>query len=107
LSGTGLVSDPSGFFSENLVDSGVAFSATATADGVTPGRYTAPLAITLSGGSAVPFATVIYQASGGQLFWINEDEASLFLGTLQQQGSLAGVPAARRGGAKTKPKRKQ
>ena len=107
LSGTGLVSDPSGFFSENLVDSGVAFSATATADGVTPGRYTAPLGITLSGGSAVPFGTVIYQASGGQLFWIDENIDSLFLGTLQRQGSLAGVPAAKKGGAKTKPKRKQ
>ena len=106
LSGTGLVSDPFGFFSTTTADSGATFSGTATPDGVNTGRYTIPLDTT-AGGSLVTFQTVIYQASGGQLFWMDEDNFSLSLGPLQQQGSLAGLPAARRGGARNRAKRKQ
>jgi hypothetical protein len=106
FAGTGLVSDPLAFFSANLTDSGVTFVGTATPDGVNAGRYTIPLAITIPGGSPVGLQVVIYQASGGQLFWMDEDGFSLFLGPLEQQ-VLAGLHAAKRTGANTKPKRKQ
>ena len=108
LSGTGLVSDPFAFFSASPAKySGVPFAGTATPDGANAGRYTIPLNITAVAGSPVDFQVVIYQASGGQLFWMDEDNFSLFLGPLEQQGSLAGLHAARRSGAKSKPKRKQ
>jgi hypothetical protein len=51
---------------------------------------------------------VIYQASGAQLFWLDEDEngESVFLGSLQQQGSLIALPAVQEAPAKTKSKQK-
>jgi hypothetical protein len=108
LSGTGLVSDPFAFFNTSRANySGVPFAGTATPDGTNAGRYTIPLNITAVTGSPVDFQVVIYQASGGQLFWLDEDSDSLFLGPIEQQGSLTGLHAARRAGAKSKPKRKQ
>lgn len=108
LSGSGLVSDPFEFFSASPADySGVPFAGTVTPDGSSAGRYTIPLNITAVAGSPVVFLVVIYQASGGQLFWINEDNLSLFLGPIEQQGSLTGLHAVRRAGAKGKPKGKQ
>jgi hypothetical protein len=105
-SGTaGLVSDPYSFFSANATDTGVKFSGTAVADTSNPGRYTIPLAVTVGTDSPVDLSVVIYQASGGQLFWLDEDSSDLFLGSLQQQPeSLTGLPAARRAAAKNKPK---
>jgi hypothetical protein len=60
-----------------------------------------PLNVKIS--TTTSFDVVIYQASGGELFWLNEDPNSqfLFLGPLQQQGSLSGVPAARKFSAVT------
>ena len=43
-------------------------------------------------GIPTPFEVVVYQASGGQLMWLDEDAISVFVGSLQQQGSLTGVP---------------
>jgi hypothetical protein len=107
LSGTGLVSDPFAFFSASSANySGVPFAGTATPDGTNAGRYTIPLNITAVAGSPVDFQVVIYQASGGQLFWMDEDNLSLFLGPIEQQGSLTGLHAAR-AEANSKPKRKQ
>jgi len=108
LTGTGLVSDPFFTFSGNPTDPGSTFSGTATPDGAHPGRYTmfaSPLAIT-AGGSTLDFQVVVYQASGGQLFWLDEDVLSLSLGPLEQQGSLTGLPAGKRAAARTKAKRK-
>jgi hypothetical protein len=53
------------------------------------------------------FTTVIYQAGGGQLFWLDVQESDLgmFLGTIEQQGSLSALPAARRPAARAKSKR--
>jgi hypothetical protein len=88
LSGTGLVSDPYLALGATATDSGVTFSGTATPDKTNVGRYTMnPLNVTLSGGTATPLTTVIYQASGGQLLWLEEDSNSLFLGSLQQQSA--------------------
>ena len=107
LNGTGLVSDPFAFFVAYTAGnySAVPFSGTATPDPLNAGRYTIALNVT-AGGASVPFQVVIYQASGGQLFWIDEDttvtypnnqiSTSLFSGSLQQQGSLTSIPAAKK-----------
>jgi hypothetical protein len=112
LSGTGRVSDPFSFFSGNLADNGVGFSGTATPDASNVGRYTIPLSITVVTGSPVAFPAVIYQAGGGQLFWldvgVDGDAAnSVFLGPLEQQGSLTGLPAVAKGAAKSRLKHQQ
>jgi hypothetical protein len=54
----------------------------------------------------VNFTTAIYQASGGQLIWLDENTNgdSVFLGSLQQQGSLTGLPAAQRPSLKSRSK---
>ncbi len=90
-----------GNLTPNAVDSGVTFSGTATPDMVNPGRYTFPSAITPGIGGPLDLTTVIYQASGGQLLWLDEDGDTLFLGSMQQQGSLTSQTAARRAAAKT------
>jgi hypothetical protein len=112
LNGTGLVSDPFSFFSANATDNGVAFSGTATPDASNAGRYTIPLSITVVTGSPVAFPAVIYQAGGGQLFWLNigvdNDAAdSVFLGPLEQQGPLTGLPAVTKGAEKSRLKHQQ
>ena len=99
LNGTGLINDAFGFFSATPATyTGVPFGGTATPDAANPGRYTmVPLDITAITGSPVPFSVAIYQANGGQLFWLDENAvaASLFLGTIEQipPGSLAGLHA--------------
>ena len=91
LNGTGIISDPSDTFGLNPTDTGRPFTGTAVPDGTNPGRYTLPLAITVAGVEN-DFATVVYQANGGQLFWLDMDNGiSVFLGFLQQQGALTGV----------------
>jgi hypothetical protein len=61
-----------------------------------------PLDVTINA-ATTGFDVVIYQASGGQLFWLDEDTNGVFLGSLQQQGSFTGLPTARKA-SKTKPK---
>jgi hypothetical protein len=102
LSGAGLLSDPFGIF-ENTHQDGTdtaTFSGTATADPANAGRYTIPLRVKVTGDPT--YTTVIYQAEGGQLFWLDETSNgdSVFLGQLQQQGSLTGLPVAQEAPAK-------
>ena len=107
LTGTGLLSDPFFGFGASATNSGATFSGTAAPDGSNVGRYTMiPFDIAAVAGSPFGFTVVIYQASGEQLFWLDEDNFSLSLGALEQQGSLTGLPAARGAAAKTKAKRK-
>jgi hypothetical protein len=102
LAGTGLASDPFTALGGNTTDSKVEFSGKPLADTANPGRYTLsssnstpnPLEITLDG-TTLDFDLAIYQASGGQLLWINEDSTSAFLGSLQQESSLVGLPAVK------------
>ena len=104
FSGTGLVSDPFLTLGAQPTNPGVPFSGNPVPDGSNPGRYTmSPLQLTVGVNPALN--VVIYQASGGQLLWLNNDPGSVFLGTLQQQGSLTGLPAARRASAKASVKR--
>jgi hypothetical protein len=112
LKGAGLVSDPFGvLLGTPATYSKVKFAGTPLADTSNPGRYTMsinnptpnPLAMTITG-NVFDFELSIYQASGGQLFWLNEDFSGVFLGSLQQQGSLTGLPpAAIKTSAKLKP----
>jgi hypothetical protein len=105
LKGFGLISDPWLAVGDNPTDSAAKFSGTATPDGSNPGRYTIPFVIGQTG-FASDFQVVTYQASGGQLLWLDEDLYSVFLGSLQQQGSLTALPTAAVGTpAKAKPKR--
>jgi hypothetical protein len=117
LNGTGLVSDPQlDLTGDSPTNSGVTFSATPLPDPSNLGRYTMlstnavpnPLNLTI-GGTVFPFNVVIYQASGSELFWIDQDQTTLgseFLGSLQQEGSLSGIPAARKGAGNSRAKRK-
>ncbi len=109
LTWTGLISDPLFYFSSNPTDSGVPFSGTAIPERADPGRYRMnPLVITVVPGSPVDLRLVVYQASGGQLFWLDKDTFSVFLGPIEQQGSLTGVPGAKKAVQKSaKPKPKQ
>lgn len=103
LNGTGLLSDIFKVFGQTTTDSGVTFSGTPLPDTVNPGRYTLfssnpspnPLNMTVNG-TTTPFDVVLYQASGGQIFWLDEDPTftTVFVGSMQQQGSLAGIPGA-------------
>ena len=107
LSLSGLVSDPFATVSAGATSSGDTFSGTPLADALNPGRYsmfstnTPPntLAATVDG-AAVNLEVVLYQASGEQLLWLNVNNLTpsftVFLGPVEQQGSLAGLPVARK-----------
>ena len=93
LNGTGDISDPYGYFGGvNPVITGATFTGTATPDGSNPGRYlmsATPLAVTPPTLATFDFTVAVYQASGDQLFWVDDDtEASLFAGPLEQQGAV-------------------
>ncbi len=105
LTGTGLVSDPFDFFDTPVsgTDSGATFSGTAVADSLHPGRYAIPLQVSAGICTSPTFQVVIYQANGGQLLWLDEDSGSLFLGTVEKQGTLTGLPALRRPATRKKP----
>jgi hypothetical protein len=109
LSLTGLVSDPFATLSTAKTSSADTFSSSPFADALNSGRRYSmvstntppnPLAATVNGVS-LNFDVAVYQASGEQLFWINVINLSsitntVFLGPVEQQGSLTGLPAARR-----------
>jgi hypothetical protein len=116
---TGLVSDPFVTVSAAKTSSGDTFSSTPLADAINPGRYSMvstnttpnPLAATVNGVS-LNFDVAVYQASGEQLFWINvinfnAASTTVFLGPLERQGSLAGLPAATQPTAKTQTENRQ
>jgi hypothetical protein len=114
LSLTGDVSDP--FLTLGGGGTGLyttaTFASTPLADGSRPGRYSMlstntpanPLAATVGSASGT-FDVVMYQASGGQLFWLEFDDNAVWVGPLEQQGSLTGLPLARKA-PKTQAKRK-
>ncbi|MGA9472485.1 MAG: hypothetical protein WBV36_08475 [Terriglobales bacterium] len=106
---TGLLSDPFFIFDTTPPDGTdtATFTGTATPDLANAGRYTMKLGVTVSADPSYNLA--IYQANGGQLLWLDENAngESVFLGSLQQQGSLAGLPAAKRARSKVKSRRRQ
>lgn len=114
LNGTGFLGDPFLTLGASATNSNVAFSGSPLADNTNVGRYSMsasnsnpnPFKITING-TAQDFEAVLYQANGGQLFWLDEDVSSVFLGSLQQQGSLTGLPAARKSRARNRFRTKQ
>jgi hypothetical protein len=102
-------SDPLGTIS-GLESTGDSFSSTPLA--VSAGYYSMslinspanPLAATI-GGVSGSFDADIYQASGTTLYWLEVDGGGVFLGPIEAQGSLTGVPAVKRpAGARGRPK---
>jgi hypothetical protein len=121
LSLTGLVSDTSGTLTGTPGETqGDTFTGTPLPDTKNPGRYAMTAAAnslsTVIGGAAGPtFQMTIYQANGGQLFWLGYDLADITgggspayvsLGPIEQQ-SLTGIPAARKPAAKAKTSKKR
>jgi hypothetical protein len=90
---SGLVNDPFTTLSAGGTSfAGATFTGTPLADGANPGRYSMlstnlppnPLVATIN---ATPFNfnLVMYQASGGQLYWLEYDFNSVFVGPLELQ----------------------
>jgi hypothetical protein len=113
LSFTGLVSDPFQTYSTATTGSEATFTGTPLADATNLGRFsmlqgnsTPNQLVAVINSLSQNFNLVIYQASGGQLFWLEYDGFSLFTGPIEQQGSLSAIPAARKHPGKTQVKRK-
>ncbi|HXX44301.1 MAG TPA: hypothetical protein VEJ38_06205 [Candidatus Acidoferrales bacterium] len=108
LTGTGDISDPFGLFGGvNPVMSGATFAGTAIPDGSNPGRYEMdPLAITPPELGESDLLVAVYQASGGQLFWIDDDDGDWFMGPLEQQAAPV-TPLQAAAIAKPKPTQKK
>jgi hypothetical protein len=91
FTGTALLSDPFFTLGANATNTGALFSSTPLPDPISAGRYTMlstnttpnPLAVTITG-ITNDFDVVIYQASGGELLWLDVDAIGVFLGSLQQ-----------------------
>ena len=98
----GLVSDPLETLGLGVTTTTGSFTGTPLADPANPGRYTMsksnttpnPFSATIDGATRV-FDLSIYQASGAQLYWIETDKDGVFVGPIEQQESLTGLPAAR------------
>ena len=102
LTGTGLISDPFKFLGANPTDFGATFAGPVVPDPKSPGRYEitsaagGPFVISTVGGySKLDSQVVIYQVSGEQLFWMDENQSSVFSGYLEKPGALIviGPPA--------------
>jgi hypothetical protein len=95
----GTVSDPFETLGVGAITTTASFTGIPLADSANPGRYTMsksnatpnPLSATINGATRV-FDLSIYQASGTQLFWIETDSEGVFLGPIERQGSLTGLP---------------
>ena len=102
-----MVSDPFQILTTTLpASSGDTFGSTPLADSSNLGRYTMlstntnpnplEMMITTTPPFYSSFDVVLYQASGAQLFWMEVDSRGVFVGTLEQQGSLTGIPAMKK-----------
>lgn len=108
FAGTGLVNDVFDVFGTSAADTGVTFSGTPIPDDseATTGRYTMfgdenPFVITVVADAPLDYNVVVYQASGTQAFWLDEDTFGTFVGPIEQQGTLAAIPAVRKAMAKS------
>jgi uncharacterized GH25 family protein len=90
LNSLGLVSDPFKVLTSSPTTSGDTFVGTPLADSTNPGRSTMlstnatpnPLTVTI-GSTTLNYDVVLYQASGGQLFWLDMDSTDVFLGPIE------------------------
>jgi len=85
FTGEGSLSDPFGVFTDPPAEIPVTFSATPSLPDAF-GRYAInPLAMQTGADTTVNFSAVAaYQASGGQLYWVETEEGFYFLGPLEQ-----------------------
>jgi hypothetical protein len=102
-------SDPFGTWDGTPAESsGDTFTSTPLA--VVPGYFSMsqdnvpanPLAATINAVGPGTFDADIYQASATTLYWLEWDDNGVFLGPIEQQGSLATIPALKRPGAKAR-----
>jgi hypothetical protein len=90
FAGTGFLNDPFGDFVTTPLNSSVTFAGALQADGSNPGRYFLdPLEMTVPNVTGTALTVAVYQASGGQLFWVETDAGSVFSGQIQQQASAS------------------
>jgi hypothetical protein len=95
FSGKGGLSDPFLILGEPKPNIAATFASTPLPDPNNEGRYTMlssnatpnPLVITVAG-SPNDFDVVMYQANADQLFWLEEDVSTVFLGSFQQLGTF-------------------
>jgi hypothetical protein len=107
LSGSGLFNDEFGDVTDsNGVQTTATFDATFAPDSANAGRYTTTLDITLQNvpagdGTQDNLTVAAYQASGTQVFWIEEVEGEFTMGQFQQQNLPAAAAAAVKAAAKS------
>lgn len=93
LSANGDVSDPlTTLITGSGLYPGSTFNGILPADATHPGRYSKFAVSATINGKAGTFNVVVYQASGGQLYWLEVDTNGMWVGPLEQQGSLSSLP---------------
>jgi hypothetical protein len=99
LAGSGTISDPREILNNAMVDSVTFSGATITADSSNPGRFTiTPITVPAStvAGGTISYSASVYQASSGQLFWIEDGAdglSSVFGGQIQATSTLGAAAA--------------
>jgi hypothetical protein len=108
LSATGILNDPADVLETTnpLVNSGTSFTSTLVSDGLAQGRYLLdPINVIVGDGAAtITYQAVVYQANGGQLFWLEnaaDMNDSVFTGLIQQQTLPLGAAARKAAVKKT------
>lgn len=110
LTGNGLWDDPAELIGETSPTANdVTFNGQLSPDEDQTGRYfMSDLELQSADFDRVDFSFTVFQANGGQLVWTADNESGLLVGsgTLQQQGSLTGIPqpAVKKAAAKAKKK---
>ena len=99
FAGSGTISDPKMLLNPPANTDSVTFSAPVAADSSNPGRFTiTPFTVTITNGAGgtIPYTANVYQASSGQLFWIEDGAdglSSVFGGQIQQESALGAAAA--------------
>jgi hypothetical protein len=99
LAGSGTISDPREILNDAMVDSVTFSGATITADSSNPGRFSiTPITVPADqvAGGTISYSASAYQASSGQLFWIEDGAdglSSVFGGQIQATSTLGAAAA--------------
>jgi hypothetical protein len=99
FAGSGTISDPKMLLNPPANTDSVTFSAPVAADSSNPGRFTiTPFTVTITNGAGgtIPYTANVYQASSGQLFWIEDGAdglSSVFGGQIQATSALGAAAA--------------
>jgi hypothetical protein len=108
LSGAGILTDPADVLNvaQPQVNSSTTFTSTLAPDLANPGRFLVdPMTMIVGDGAAtINYQAVIYQANGGQLFWMEnaaDGNNSVFSGQIQQQTIPLGAAAKKTAASKT------